>query len=217
MTTPHTDSRLKRGQERVRSSRRMRERAVTANRELTDAERREAFRRANFQHRLPDLPIIDGYHNCWLSKTSQSAPIHSYLQMGYELIKAEELPGFEYATMVNGDYAGCIVINEMVAAKIRLELYADYMRIAHHEEPLAQASSIHRGLTGNAQELASNGSRMTIGDGTKQLSVDPGCPDFSRMYGENGEPYAPHERKYERMQRGELVAEESEAVMGTAL
>jgi hypothetical protein len=213
-----SDSRLKKGQERVRSSRRMRERAVTANRELTDTERREAFRRSNFQHRLPDIPIIDGYHVCWLSKTSQSAPIHSYLNMGYELIKAEEIPGFEYAQQVSGDYPGCIVVNEMVAAKIRLELYDDFMRIAHHEEPLAQASSIHRQMQGKAQEIAEGGkSRMSIGDGTKQLSVDPGAPDFTRMYGEAGEPYAPHELKYERMRNGELASDELEDARETAL
>jgi len=140
------------------------------------------------------------------------------LRMGYELIQADEMPGFEYAKQVSGDYPGCILLNEMVAAKIRIELYADYMRIAHHEEPLAQASSINRDLMAGAAQIAEGGkSQMTIGSGTKALSVDPGCPDFSRLYGENGEPYAPHELKYERMRNGELASEELEEVMGTTL
>lgn len=211
------DSRLKKGQERVRQGRRFRERAATADRELTDAERLEAFRRSNFQHRLPDIPIIDGYHVCWLSKTNSAVPIHSYLRMGYELIQADQLPGFEYAKQVAGDYPGCIMVNEMVAAKIRIELYRSYMQIAHHDEPLAQASSINRNMQGKADELRAGKSRLEIGDGTKELSVDPGAPDFGRMYGEDGEPYAAHELKYERMRNGELASDEFEDARGTAL
>lgn len=211
------DSRLKKGQERVRSSRRLRERAVTANRELTDAERLESYRRSMFQHKLPDLPILDGYHVCWLSKSNQSTSVHAYLQMGYELVKAEEIPGFEYAAQIAGDYPGCIMINEMIAAKIRLELYNAYMTESHHTQPLEQASAIHRGLEGSGQDLAASKSRLNIGAGTKSLSMDPGAPDFTRLYGEGGEPYAPHELKYQRMQNGELSPGELEDDRETAL
>lgn len=197
------DARLKKGSERTGQTRQLKERAVTANRVLTDSERRDAYRRSFFQDRLPDLPAIDGYHVCWLSKNNPSDPIYSRFRMGYELIKLEELPGWEHAAQVAGDYPGCISVNEMLAAKIRLELFNDYMTISHHEQPLEQAGGITAKVNSNTQELRAARSHLDIEEGNRQMAEDPGAPDFTRMYGETNEgPYRPREIELQRQLGG---------------
>jgi|HubBroStandDraft_3_1064219.scaffolds.fasta_scaffold02602_4 hypothetical protein len=194
-----SDARLKKGSERTGQSRQLRERAVTANRGLTDAERLDAYRRSFFQDRLPNLPAIDGHHVCWLSKNNPSDPIYSRIRMGYKLIGADELPGWEHAVQSAGDYPGAITVNEMVAAKIPLELYDDYMRISHHEQPLEQAGAIVAKTAQAAQQMRSMKSRVDVEEGTRQMAEDPGSPDFTRMYGEGTEgPYRPREIELSR-------------------
>jgi hypothetical protein len=198
-----SDARLKKGSERTGQSRQLRERAVTANRVLTDAERLDAYRRSFFQDRLPNLPAIEGYHVCWLSKNNPSDPIYSRMRMGYELIKSDELPGWEHAAQSAGDYPGTISVNEMLAAKIRLELYDDYMRISHHEQPLEQAGAIVAKASAHAQEMRSMRSRLDVEEGNRQMAEDPGAPDFTRMYGEGSEgPYRPRELELQRQLGG---------------
>ena len=204
-----TDARLKKGSERTGQARQLKERAATANRELTDSERRDNYRRSFFQDRLPNLPAIDGYHVCWLSKSNPSDPLYSRFKMGYELIKLEELPGWETVTQVFGDYPGCITVNEMLAAKIRLELYDDYMKISHHEQPLEQAGAINARVAEQAPDLRDRRTRLDVEEGNRQMAVDPGAPDFTRMYGEGSEgPYRPRELEMRRMLGGDMPSDD---------
>jgi hypothetical protein len=197
-----TDARLKKGSERTGQARQLKERAATANRVLTDAERRDAYRRSFFNDRLPDLPAIDGYHVCWLSKNNPSDPIYARFRMGYELIKLEELPGWEHAAQVAGDYPGCITVNEMLAAKIPLGLFQDYMAISGHEQPLEQAGAINAKAIEHAQQMSAK-SHLDVEEGNRQMAVDPGVPDFTRMYGEGTKgPYRPRELEMQRQLGG---------------
>jgi hypothetical protein len=165
--------------------RRSLERAVTENRELSDSERREAYRKALYQTHLPDLPPIKGHHVCWLTTTNPKDSIPGRLRLGYELIKASEIPGFEYANVKTGEYAGYIGVNEMLAAKIPLPLYEDFMTISHHEQPLEEEGSILAEVMksqGETQGLIGN---VQLYGGTAQLGNGPAPPRFAEEFGES--------------------------------
>jgi hypothetical protein len=131
-----TDDRLRNpGASELRENRAMNDRAISENREISDAERIEMFRMRHFQNVLPDLPKIPGYHVCWLSTTSQMDTIHRRQLLGYEPLRREDVPGwnFDQTSLMTGETAGQIGINEMRAYKIRDSLYQAYMKEAHHD------------------------------------------------------------------------------------
>jgi len=131
-----TDERLKKsaGAE-TRENRAMQDRTVTEARGISDDERVAMFRQQFFQSSLPDLPKLPGYHLCWLTTTNPRDPIHARIRLGYEPVKPEDVPGWEYATLKTGEWAGLIGVNEMLAFKLPLSLYERYMAEAHHEAP----------------------------------------------------------------------------------
>jgi len=51
--------------------------------------------------------------------------------MGYEPIKPEDVPGWEYATLKTGDWAGFIGVNEMLAFKLPMDLYGKYKMLVN--------------------------------------------------------------------------------------
>lgn len=169
-----------------RSGRAVGNRAVTENRSLSDEERVDLLRRSFFQSALPDLPKIPGYHVCWLTTTNPRDPIHGRLRLGYEIIRAEELPGWEAMSMKTGDYAGCIGVNEMLAAKLPLHLYEAFMREVHHDAPMREEESIYNeALSANEQAMqaARRGGRMkgpVIEAGTEELGQAREPPVFSQ-------------------------------------
>lgn len=196
MSSALQDSRLKRGQGKVREGRALQSRAVTANRDLTDSERRDAFRQSFFQSHLPDLPKIEGFHVCWLTTANVQDPIHARIRYGYELLDADEFPGWGHIKSPNSAaYPGKIVVNEMIAAKIKLTLYQDYMREVHHDRPLEEAAKIRNDALGVVDTINQNsrGAKARLTSGTEQMAKDPGVPDFGRLHGESDDPYEPDE------------------------
>lgn len=119
----------------LRESRAMNDRATTENRELTDSQRLDEFRSQFFQSALPDLPKIPGYHVCWLTTTNPRDSIQGRMRLGYEPIRAEEIPGWEHASLKSGDWEGCVGVNEMVAFKLPEHLYEQFMRYNHFDQP----------------------------------------------------------------------------------
>lgn len=109
---------------------------------LTAEERRARLRAELVQEILPKPPAIDGFHLCWLSTTNSTDPVYKRLQLGYELVKKSEVQGFEQFKVTGGDFDGCIACNEMILAKIPLELYNDIMTLYHHDMPLEQEAAI---------------------------------------------------------------------------
>lgn len=138
------EDRLRRNDSDDRKNRAMEDRAVSESREMSDDERIEMFRMQHFQHVLPDLPKIAGYHTCWLSTSNQADTIAHRQRLGYEPIKREDVPGwnFDMTSLKTGEYAGLIGINEMVAFKIKNTLYQAYMMEAHHDAPNRQAEKL---------------------------------------------------------------------------
>lgn len=142
--TSLNEDRVRRTGGEDRKDRAMEDRAVSENRVLSDEERIEMFRMQHFQHVLPDLPKIPGYHTCWLSTTNQADTIMHRMRLGYEPIQRSDVPGWNYDAMSlkTGEYAGLIGINEMVAFKLSDKLYQAYMREAHHDAPNRQSEKL---------------------------------------------------------------------------
>lgn len=186
-----TDTRLNSDQSGVRADRHMKDRSVAEDRELSDDERVAEFRQQYFQSALPDIPKIPGYHVCWLTTENPRDPIHARVRLGYEPIKAADIPGWDHASLKTGEWAGCIGINEMIAFKLPLELYESYMRINHHEQPLAEEEMLSSQLREIEAEMNAAAKRGTISleleDGTAALGVAPEPPPFALATGEASE------------------------------
>ena len=157
-----------------RNDRAMADRAVTENRVLSDDERIEMFRMQHFQHVLPDLPKIPGYHTCWLSTSNQTDTIAHRMRLGYEPIKREDVPGWNYdaVSLKTGEYAGLIGINEMVAFKVPDRLYQEYMRFAHHDAPNQQAEKLVSDIEAIKAQAKASKSYIEQGDGQEDLAEE---------------------------------------------
>ena len=172
------DERLKKVQDPARRSRAMDDRAVTENRELSDDDRIQMFRDAFYQSALPDLPEIPGYHVCWLTTTNPRDSIQGRFRLGYEPVKPEEVPGWEYATLKTGEYAGLVGVNEMIAAKIPDRLYLRFMREAHHDAPLREEDKISDALDSMSAQARGSKSKMVEEEGMSSLREAAPSPIF---------------------------------------
>lgn len=155
-----------------RESRAMQDRAVVENREITEDERVEMFRQQFFNSALPDLPNIPGWHTCWLTTTNPRDSIHMRMRLGYEPVKPEDVPGWEYATLKTGDWSGFIGVNEMLAFKLPLSLYQKYMQEAHHDAPLREEEKLTDTAEFLEQTARASKSRLSIGEGNLELGED---------------------------------------------
>ena len=99
---------------------------------------------------LPEVKCGDpNMHYCWLSTTNKSDPIHRRLKIGYELVRSDELPEFRGDYRVKeGQFEGCVAVNEMILARIHKRLYQELMIINHHERPCREEELIKQ----NAQK-----------------------------------------------------------------
>ena len=105
-------------------------------------ERRKMFRSEWLQEALPTPPEIPGYHLCWLSSTNQYDPIHKRMRLGYEPVKADELPGFEHLKVKAGEHVGFVACNEMLLYKLPMDIYQQLMTELHHNAPLEEQEKI---------------------------------------------------------------------------
>jgi len=172
--TEHTeDSRLKKAADfdvvGRRDTRRTETREVTERRDLSENDRLEMFRNQLFNDALPDLPEIPGYHLCWLTTTNQRDPIHRRMQLGYEPIKPDEVPGMEYASLKTGEWAGFIGVNEMLAFKLPMSLYEAFMQEAHHTAPLREEDKLAEVAEMMRDQAERAGGRVIEGDGMQEM------------------------------------------------
>ncbi len=178
-----TDERLSKQTVSRRPSRASQNRQVTQNRNQTDADRLELFRMAHAQAALPDLPPIPGFHVCWLTSTNSKDSLAFRRRLGYEPIKPEELVGFgEFAVGQGGTVDGLVHVNEMVAFKLPLDIYNQYMQENHHYAPAREDEK----LTDAAQQAKEHLQRKTgkaveLGDGVDMLETMASIkvPDFT--------------------------------------
>ena len=167
--TNSTDERLKKELGVGRQLREMEDRQVTENREVTDDDRLEMFRAQLFNDALPDLPDMPGYHMCWLTTTNPRDPIHRRIQLGYEPIKASEVPGMEFASVKTGEWSGMIGVNEMIAFKLPETLYQRFMQEAHHDAPLREENKLAETAEIMRQQAEGSGSTLFEGDGLMEM------------------------------------------------
>lgn len=163
-----TDERLKKSADN-RENRAMADRAVTEDREISDQERVEMFRQQFFQSALPDLPKLNGWHTCWLTTTNPRDSIQTRLRLGYQPIKPEDVPGWEYATVKTGEWNGFIGVNEMLAFKLPLSLYEKFMQEAHHDAPNREEEKLTDTAEFMEQQARASGSKLYEGDGMGDL------------------------------------------------
>lgn len=155
-----TDERLKKSVGEGRQDRAMQDRAVTQDREFTDAERLAMLNNSFSQALLPDLPQIPGYRTTWLTTTNPRDSIPMRQRLGYELIRAEEVPGFDHHTLKSAEWPGAIVVNEMIAARIPENLHALYLKNNHAVKPKEQESGITEITQAVSREIAKAGGRV---------------------------------------------------------
>lgn len=176
MTQGTEDNRLKRaeGFDVVgrRETRGASDRSVTENREISEDDRLEMFRNQLFNDALPDLPEIPGYHLCWLTTTNPRDPIHRRMQLGYEAVKPEEVPGMEYASVKTGEWTGFIGVNEMLAFKLPQSLYEKFMQEAHHNAPLREEDKLAEVADMMREQAARAGASLLEGDGMQEMRGD---------------------------------------------
>jgi hypothetical protein len=163
------DDRLKKELGVGRRSRAMDDRNVTERREVSEDDRLEMFRQQLFNDALPDLPELPGYHMCWLTTTNPRDPIHRRMQLGYEPVRPEEIPGMEYASIKTGEYAGMIGVNEMLAFKLPMSLYQKFMQEAHHDAPLREEDKLAETANLMREQAARMGASLIEGDGMADL------------------------------------------------
>lgn len=154
-----------------REAREMTDRPITENRELSDDERIEMFRMASFQHVLPDIPKIPGYHVCWISTTSQNDTLHRRIRLGYEFITRADMPGwdFDMNSLKTGEHAGKIGINEMVAMKLKDNLYQAYMKEAHHDAPAREDEKLIQNVEGMKTQAKQTKTYVETFDGQDEV------------------------------------------------
>jgi hypothetical protein len=171
--TNNEDSRLKKNADfdvvSRRDTRRTEDRQVTEDRNVSEDDRLEMFRNQLFNDALPDLPNIPGYHVCWLTTTNPRDSIHRRMQLGYEPVKPDEVPGLEYASLKTGEWAGFICVNEMLAFKLPQSLYERFMQEAHHDAPLREEDKLAEVADLMRQQAERAGTTMYEGDGMQEM------------------------------------------------
>lgn len=187
MTNPRVPVKRVRKSESNRESRAASSRRVTESRVLSDEERVDLFRQSFFQSSLPDLPKLPGYHMFWATTTNPRDPIHVRLRYGYEFVTPDDIVGYGFETLAQktGDYAGCVMVNEMIAMKLPLHLYEAYMREVHHERPHQEEEAIYNEAAGAADvaaQAARRGGKIkgpVIEAGTEDMGTAREPPNFS--------------------------------------
>lgn len=171
------DARLNtRGMSDVRPARSQDERPAQGR--TSAADKLAMFRNQLFNSALPELPEISGYHLCWLTTTNPRDSIIMRQRLGYELIKASEFPGFDLVTQKTGEYAGCVAVNEMLAAKLPLDLYEMYMTEAHHNAPNQEEDKLKATLESIQATARGVKAEVLVEEGNAELGRNTRTPRF---------------------------------------
>lgn len=176
--TAVTSDKMKRDPSRS-SSRSSRESADASRNDGGDTismeEREEMLRDEYLQNALPNPPKKPGTHYFYASLNNQYTPVSWYLKLGYRPVRVDEMPGFADATrrIDNGEYAGCVGVNEMLLLKISEEGYQQIMRKIHHERAGEELGRIRQSVDSVKDAVGEDkeGSQLVSeeGDGFKEI------------------------------------------------
>lgn len=163
------DARAPRSTERLDDRVTARRKSTADVRGLSKAELITKFRTEMFNNVLPSVPEIPDFHLCWLSSTNQYDSIAHREALGYERVKPEDLPGMDHITISQGAFAGCIGLNELVLFKLPLDLWHEYMRIAHDERPRESEERIREIVNYARNAAQEGGGDVYLSGGTQEL------------------------------------------------
>lgn len=133
------DQRISKSSDPARGDRDADSKKRTASTEqlASPATRRSLFREFSSEV-LPTPSDVPGWRFTWLSTENKYDPVHRRLRIGYELVKASELPNMENFRVNSGIFEGCVQVNEMILAKIPEDLYQEIMAEFHFHAPNAE-------------------------------------------------------------------------------
>lgn len=122
--------------------------SVQGDAELSDAELLKRYRVSMTSNIMPTLPAIEGFHLCWVPQTSNNHydTVDFRKQVGYAVVKPEEVPGFMSMSNRSGQIEGCVSHNELILMKIPQRLYQMWMKESHHTQPNEQEKSIQQAI-----------------------------------------------------------------------
>jgi hypothetical protein len=142
----------------------------------TDPARRRAYREKWAQTHLPNLPVRDGWHRCWVSINHPTDTPARRLALGYRIITLEQLKteGTSWAPEAAsvkdaGSIEGAVRWREMVGMECTEDDYQEYMREFHHDQPRDMARDIYEPLMALQERAGDAGGRITVGDGFKEM------------------------------------------------
>lgn len=160
----------KRDEGSSRSDRASSDRSITGDREVTDTvrnqERRALLRDTNTL--LPPPPAVAGFHSFWATTTNTKDTVESRQRLGYTFITRDEAPNYEMSQLKSGDSASDrIMINEMVAMKLPLDMWQEDMMDIHHTMPTEMARGIKDNIVkmkdGRGNDIAYTGGSFNGG------------------------------------------------------
>lgn len=139
MADPRSTNKLGLSGADERDTRAAEQREVTQDRVMSDDAAFTLFKQAHDQGKLPNLPLKDGYHRCWVSTMHLEDTIPLRQSFGYRFVRPADIPGFDarhYPAAGNtAGQADRVQVQEMVAMEIPTSLYARMMQHNHHDEP----------------------------------------------------------------------------------
>jgi hypothetical protein len=181
-----TDPRLtQRDDSAARTNRAEKDRPNTENRDVADPLRLQErlAMLSDVDTVLPKPPVISGYHTIWLTTTNQQDPLERRFQLGYTLVHPDEVTGFSFSSQKSGQVAtDRIMINEMVLAKLPMELFVAYMKHSHHDLPLKQEEAIRpENVIASMRDGRGAPIGIVEGDGFQELKRRPRAPNFAEI------------------------------------
>jgi hypothetical protein len=112
--------------------------------------------------------------------TNQYDPIYKRIRMGYEPVKADDIPEFNHLRLKSGEYEGCISVNEMVLFKLPQEIYQEMMEEYHHNMPLEEEERLRaNALTNEARDSHNKQLGVIEGDGIENIVSRAKTPIFN--------------------------------------
>lgn len=155
--------------DRVVGEREAEDREMTEDREVSEDERLEMFMETQHQTVLPSLPVMPGWHLCWLTTSNPRDSIPWRLGIGYQLLKRAECKGWQGVGQSVAGYDDVVCVNEMVAARIPLSLYNKFMDEVGNRQPLREEEKL-RAQTDEIRERAQRrGVTIQEGEGTAEI------------------------------------------------
>lgn len=166
------DERISKRTDSVRGDRSASERDFTEDRENGDndairGEERYAMLR-DVNTLLPTPPELPGFHLVWLTTDNKKDSLENRFRLGYRLVHPNELPGFAMSSQKDSAVTSDrITVNEMVLAKIDLDLWKQDMIYLHHTEPNREAQalkdSVQISKDGKGRDVAYTGGEFKNG------------------------------------------------------